>query len=225
MSFDLDFVESFQWAFFIALLVGSIFILRKTHAWEIYMVWYVYSFFFVLLSCMQAVAEYNNSSLTEVCGSYEETCKWLYDLVTNDNDEFILVATVLVLVIVPQLVTYVFSAASGSAYKPRFVQIVGQIAFWSVVKFIAGLGGIVSAEPMGKRLVGQPIGLSEFFGGVIYISVAFAFAAAYVLLAEKLPAWFGKRFEHVDEEKSPIRFQIKYWLNRAHKFATRHVHD
>ncbi|NOJ40897.1 hypothetical protein [Bradyrhizobium australiense] len=216
MSFDLDFVETFQWFSFLGFMALSIAVLARDHAHQIAIIWYINTLFFVFFVCIGFAAESSNVRLTEVCGSYEDTCKHIYKMLISLDDEVNLLLFGLALAIVPQLLTYVFGILSGSAATPRYVSLAGKIAFWSWIKFIAGLAGISSAAPFATWLAGKPVSVESLFAGIIYISFAFVFAAIYVLLTERIPAvikaWSGKVGDFANR-----------FVTRIHKFATRNL--
>ena len=118
-------------AIFIVFSIGHL--STKGHHREIYLIWYINSLFFTLFYGLGIIAEQKNVRLTEVCGTYQENCKAVYEYLTNVQDELTLIAVVSALAIGPQLLTYILSALSGSASTPRFVSQIAKIAAWSFV--------------------------------------------------------------------------------------------
>jgi hypothetical protein len=217
MSFDLDGIETLQWGFFLLVMIGEIAILARRHAHEISIIWYINTLFFVFFVCIGYAAKTSKTQLTGLCGSYEEACKHIYAMVTNLGDEINLLLFGLALAVVPQLMSYAFCILSGSASTPRYVSLVGTIAFWGLVKFVAGLGGILSAGPFAIWFAeGKPVGVSNVVGGFSYVFMAFTFAAAYVLLTETFPEFIKARSGRLGET-------VGRHLLKIHKFATRHV--
>src|SRR5262249_23664640 len=154
--------------------------LRKKHAGEIYLVWYINTFFFLLFLGIGVAAEKQGTRLTEVCGSYEDACKTIYDYLTNTRGETSLILIGVGLAIGPQVLTYLLSGLSGAASAPKFVLQVETIAIWSWVKFTAALGGILLAEPLARLVTGSKVEIVEFLPGPIYTIVAFSYASTHV---------------------------------------------
>jgi hypothetical protein len=66
-------------------------------------------------------------------------------MLTNFHDELKLVAIFTSITVLPQILAYLLSAPSGSATAPRYVRRIQQLAAWSLIKFVAGLGGLSAA--------------------------------------------------------------------------------
>jgi hypothetical protein len=204
-------IASLELLFFPFLIYACTTTLRRNHAAEIYVIWYLNSFFFVLFFGMGVIAEKKNKRLEEVCGAYESTCKTIYDYLTNIVDEVIIVAVFTGLALLPQILTYLLSGVYGIASTPKFASQIQKIAVWSLVKFLAGLGGIISAAPMAKWVTGKPAPFIEFTTGLGLVAIAFAYASLHVDITK----WLAKQRKRVkSEEKHP--------LLRLHRFFTRH---
>jgi hypothetical protein len=197
-------------------LVGSIAELNRQHSREIYAIWYVFSFFFLLFFALYFFTEREGKEITDVLGpSSAETLKAVYNYLTNIQDELLLVAAVLYLAIAPQLLTYVLSGLSGSANAPVFVRQIGTIALWSLIKFLAGLSGILLAHAFVELLLAKAA-LFDFIQGFVIIAMAFLIANAqhfeWDLEFYLLP---GLRVGH-------IRFP---WLPTVHEYFTRYSRE
>ena len=200
-------------AIFIVISIGHL--STKGHHREIYLIWYINSLFFTLFYGLGIIAEQKNVRLTEVCGTYQENCKAVYEYLTNVQGELSLIAVVSALAIGPQLLTYILSGLSGSASTPRFVSQIAKIAAWSFVKFAAGLGGILIAEPMAKLTVGKPVAFHDFIAGWRYTCLSFLYAWLYITTVERLPVYL------LDELRGwPLRILLIF-----HRFFTRYIRE
>ena len=205
-------------ALLVALLLfisGAIHELKQRHSPEIYTIWYIFSFFLLLFFALYYFAEKEGTEVTHVLGpSYTETLTLVHHTLTDVRGELLLVAAVVYLAIIPQLLTYLLSGLSGSATPPLFVQQTATIAVWSVIKFLAGLSGILLAHPLAKLSLGTQISASDFTQGLGALCFAFMTAAAYYQFFEHdfgLPFGPGLRI-HV---RAPILLEV-------HKYFTRH---
>jgi hypothetical protein len=161
-----------------AMLLAFIFELRR-HPGEIYTIWYIFSFFFLLFLFLYSFAEKEGKEVTDILGpSLAGNLKVVYDYLTNFDDEFRLVAVLVYLAIGPQLLTYLLSGLSGSAIPPMFVRQIRTIAVWSLIKFTAALGGILLAHLLANFWFGKQVSLREFLEAVA--PIIFAFGAARV---------------------------------------------
>lgn len=124
----------------------SIWVLRKSKSHQIYVIWYMFSLFFVLFSMLYAYARASSAALEDAFGSEGgRLFKKAYEYLTDLNGEVQMVLIFFGLAVVPQCLTYVLSGLSGSASPPKFVLQVTDVAIWSLVKFLAALSGIVLA--------------------------------------------------------------------------------
>jgi len=201
----------------LALLIisGSIFETRKRHSLEIYTIWYIFSLFLFLFFALYYFAEREGTELARILGpSYTETLTLIHHALTDVRGELQLVAAVVYLAIAPQLLTYVLSGLSGSATPPLFVRQTVTIAVWSIIKFLAGLGGILLAQPLARLSLGMQIPASDFAQGAMALASAFLTAGAYYQFLERqfeIRIMPGFRV-HV---RAPILLDV-------HKFFTRH---
>jgi hypothetical protein len=183
------------------------------YAREIYLIWYLNCFFFVLLFGMGLIAEKKNVHLTAVCGSYESTCHFVYDMLTNINDELALLGAIFVLAVIPQLMTYFISGVFGAATAPKFIGETITFVIWCFIKFSAGLGGILNAEPFVKMVVGKPVSYRDLGPGLLYTAVPFILAGTYAWWRKDMPMVVDHHFG--DKSESPLR--------RMHILFTRNV--
>lgn len=180
---------------------------------EVYLIWYINSFFLILFYGLGVIAAQNNVGITEVCKPYEETCRSAYEYLTNIRDELTLIAAVSALAIGPQVLTYVLSGLSGSASPPRFVSQIAKIAVWSLIKFTAGLGGILLSKPLVDLTVGRHVTFHEFLPGFRYTTISFLYAALYIAATRGLA-------DHLREQLAGLPLRV---LVRIHRFFTRNV--
>jgi hypothetical protein len=190
--------------------------LRKQHAGELYLIWYFNSFFFFLFFTLEVVAAKNNIRLTEVCGPYEDSCKFIYDYLTNAKNELILIGAIAGVFIGPQLLTYILAGVSGVAIAPKFVWHIERFVVWSLIKFIASLAGIRSATPFAKLTTHQPVELAEFLPGLLFIAAAFGWANIHFDLHEQREA-FSRQLS-----KSQPSWHIRQVI-KLHRFLTRNA--
>jgi hypothetical protein len=94
--------------------------MRSRHPSHIYAIWLVFSFFFFVFISIGLIAERNNVGLTELCGSYRETCTTIYNMLTDFEDELILVGILIAATIIPQVFAYILSALSGPQRRSIF---------------------------------------------------------------------------------------------------------
>ncbi|BBB94830.1 hypothetical protein BE61_02400 [Bradyrhizobium elkanii USDA 61] len=202
--------------FFSVLLPTATFGLREKHAGEIYLVWYINTFFFLLFLGMGVVAEKQSARLTEVCGSYEKACETIYVYLTDTRGEIGLIVIGVGLAIGPQVLTYLLSGLSGAASAPKFVLQVETIAIWSFVKFAAALGGILVAEPFARLVTGSKVEIVEFLSGPIYTIGAFSYASTHVWFHDKWLPSVRQRFAE------PNGWLLQK-LNAIHGIFTRNI--
>ncbi|MDF0584741.1 hypothetical protein [Bradyrhizobium yuanmingense] len=181
---------------FALLLAVALAVLRKTHAAEIYLIWYIHSFFFIVFTALHFYSYDKHFFVYQVCGSYEESCKSIYDYLTNTRGEIELVVILTSLAILPQLLAYLLSGLSGTGTAPRFINQTQTIAIWSLVKFFAGLGGILAGEFLGRVIwhsmywtpAPAPT-IPDFIPPFFVTTIAFVIAATHVYFSETFPKW------------------------------------
>ena len=159
--------------------------MRRKYSGEIYFIWYVASFFFVLFCLLQVIALNRGGQLTEVCRSHREDCQAIYEYLTDPWGEVAFIVISFILVVVPQCLTYFLSGLSGSASPPRLMSQFGRLAVWSLVKFAAAYSGIVAAQNFGDMAAGHLFSYNLFLSSLLGISYAFAVAALHCWFTEK----------------------------------------
>jgi hypothetical protein len=128
-------------------LLSLVWILRRSHARHIYLIWYVFSFFFVLFLSLNVVAGHNQQHIEDIFGSSAKAYfMTLYDLLTDGEGEIKMVLGIVGLVVLPQFLTYILSGVTGSASPPLLVSHSMDFAIWSLAKFSAALSAIVLAD-------------------------------------------------------------------------------
>ncbi|WP_426608952.1 hypothetical protein [Bradyrhizobium sp. McL0616] len=203
---------------FLVGMCAIIFYMRKRHPHEVYAIWLVASFFFTILLGANIVAHKNNIGLLEVCGSYEEHCKQLYAIMTSTGDELKLIGVFVAITVTPQVLAYFLSALSGSATAPRYVRTIQQAAAWSLIKFVAAIGGGMAGLILSNWIAGQKTDPDDFIWGPMLMAVAF------LLAFFNLAFWdfWGFLAKKYSMERGLISFPIRA-LIAVHKWATRNV--
>jgi hypothetical protein len=199
--------------FFIGFLVSAFipaWTIRKKNAGTIYILWYLFSLFFVIFLVIRLTAWFQSYPLIQMCGSYEQACRTVYGSLTKIEDELYLLAVVTVLVLVPQLMTYLLSGIFGAAHPPILVEQIRKFVVWSYIKFNVCLAGIQLASGLSKLITHNWIARLELVSAGMWLAVAFAYAA--IECSDKAPS---SAFE-----KWPLP-----QLLRVHKFFTRHVSE
>jgi hypothetical protein len=187
--------------------------MSRQHTHEVYALWLVISFFFTLFLGLGLAAQHNDIGLTEVCGSYAKRCEQVLKALTTFQDELELVTIFAALTIIPQILAYFFSALSGAASAP-YVHRVQQIAAWSIIKFVASLGGL-SAGLIFVKVKGINF---EFVGRSSLIASAFWLAAFYLYIEDAFSSLLKKSATNGSSSSFPIRALINF-----HKWGIRNV--
>jgi hypothetical protein len=197
------------------LLFAAVLDMRKKYPHEIYAIWYIFFLFFLIFLALYLYAESEHQQITEILGpSYVGTLKAIQKTLTTVEDELLLVGAIVYLGIAPQLLTYVISGLSGAATAPIYIRQIGLVAVWSIIKFLAGLGGILLAQPAAKWWLKQPVPIGEVDSGLAAIAIAFALAA----MQHK---FFDNAFEVNLMPGLRMGFQVPF-LMKIHEYFTRH---
>jgi hypothetical protein len=200
-------------AIFVILLL-AIFQLRRPHSGEIYVIWYIFSFFGLIFFYLYFTAESKGKEITDVFGeSSAKLLATIYSYLTSVEGEFQLVVAVVCLAVAPQLLAYFLSGLSGSATSPMFARQIGQIAIWSLIKFMATLGGILLADPLAKFCLGKQVSASDFVQPIPIISTA-------IMLAVILHQCFDQEFELHLMPGFRVHVRVPMLL-KIHEFFTR----
>lgn len=198
-------------------IYGTIFVIRRRHPGEVYAIWYACSFFFIFFFGLSLIARVNNVSIEDVCGTHKDACRAVFETFTDIGGEAAFLGTIVTLALGPQLLTYLISGLFGTASAPRFVHPIQAIAVWGVIKFLAGLGGIIMAEsivlPLAESTEEHPhFGFGVLFSsGATCVAAAFMIAAVYTIVTD---AFAGLAFKQ-DGFPGAIR--------AIHKWCTRYV--
>jgi hypothetical protein len=163
-----------------SLLFGSIYGMKNNYSYEIYVIWYVFFFSLLLFVALHIFAETKQQKITEVLGpSFVSALETINKALTTLDDELLLAGAIVYIGIVPQLLTYVCSGLSGSATTPIYIRQIGLIAVWSIIKFLAILGGIQLAPPVAELWFGRPVSIFDFNNGLTDIVGAFLLASIH----------------------------------------------
>lgn len=188
--------------------------LRKDFPTQLYLIWYIFSFAFVLFFGLVFAAETYKIGVAAMCGSYETACQTIYGALTNLSDEIVLLVALTVLGIGPQLMAYGFSGIFGAARPPKFVKQIEQVVLWSAAKFLAILSGILAATGLAKLTANGWTGSED----LVQASMLFPISFGYVFAACK-----------TSQDWSGLLFGAEKWLAplfiRAHKFMTRNARE
>jgi hypothetical protein len=172
--------EVFVIVLLLILMAGSISKLRRDHSLEIYAIWYVFSLLFLIFLALDTISERTGKEITNLFGEpYAGAMKFVYNSLTNVEDELMLVSTFVYLAVAPQILAYILSGLSGSATPPRWVRQIGTIAIWSLLKFLAALSGILLARPAYNLFFGKHVTVSDFTQGIACLLIAFMLAVAH----------------------------------------------
>jgi hypothetical protein len=191
---------------------------KRSHAAEIYAIWYVFSFVFIIRLGVDIAAWLNDHSslhifLESAFGIPRKYTLLLHDWLTSVWDEVILITVVVVIAILPQLLAYVLAGLSGSARTPTAVLYFEKFAAWSLIKFLAGLSAILTEEAISPtNLFGRLSARSPtivdipdvLFKATLALFVAFSFAV----------------FQTMFEQAATTGFPI---CHRVHRFFTRRL--
>jgi hypothetical protein len=169
--------------FFALLLVIFIINLREHHSPAVYAIWYMFSLFFLVFLVLYGIAEAANQEVTDALGpSASSILKMLFDYVTDLKSELVFVGVFVYLTIGPQFLSYLLSGASGSATAPRYVRQITSIAFWSLIKFMAALSGLLLASALVKVAMGKPVSAADFLQCIGFLAGSFFLAAYHAYL-------------------------------------------
>jgi hypothetical protein len=201
--------------FMILLLSASIFEMRKKYPHEIYAIWYIFFLFFLIFFALYYAAALKHQEITELMGpSFVSALEGVIKTLTTVQDELIFVGAIVYLGIVPQLLTYVFSGIAGAATAPLYIKQIGLAAVWSIIKFLAGLGGIFLSHPVAQLWWHQAISPEEIAKGSTAIALAFGIAAVQ-------HRFFDNGFEIGLIPGLRVGVQAP-WLKHIHHCFTRH---
>jgi hypothetical protein len=139
----------------------------------------MFSLFFLVFLALYGIAEIRNQEVTDALGpSASSILKMLFDYVTDLRSELEFVGVFVYLTIGPQFLSYLLSGASGSATAPRYVRQITSMAFWSLIKFMAALSGLLLASTLVKAAMGKPVSAADFLQCIGFLAGSF-FLAVY----------------------------------------------
>jgi hypothetical protein len=206
----------------VLIIYASIYALRRNHSGEVYVIWYAFSFFFVLFVGLTLIAIANNASVFDICGTHKDTCQTAYDHMTDPKAEAVFLAALVFLAIVPQLLTYLISGLFGTASTPRYVKHVQAVVVWSAIKFLSSLGGIIVSQSL-ALLIAKATFFEPQLGNVPHIGIGFvlrtgaSFVAAAFLIAAVYMKLNAVSATFLKEHGFPPA------LMAFHEWCTRHV--
>jgi len=193
----------------IGLLVTMNLGVAQTHPHEVYIVWYVFSLFFVLILGLEVLAFQNSTTLLSVCGPYENTCKTIYDLMTDVGHELAFLGFLAAIIVLPQILAWFLSGLFGAASAPIFIRALLQFSSWSIVKFAACLAGIKFAHSVAAWTLhfnySTPGFKDDLFSGLLILTVAFSYASVATT-----PSFF--RIESI-----PPLYRLHLFFTRRHR--------
>ena len=192
---------------------------RRGHPTQVNVIWYAFSLIFVIRIAVDfaAYAEgYSSLSMFldhELHISSEYTLR-LHSWLTNIREEFVLVISIIVVAIAPQLLTYGLAGIFGCAKPPALVWYFEELAAWSLIKFLAALSAIVFEEAI------SPIGFQgESIGATPARQIV---EAALILMSAFGLAVLQTQLMDIVEGRSKAAF-TSTWATWIHRKATRNL--
>lgn len=188
-----------------------------------YVIWYIFSLFFLVFWGLEIIAIQIGGGIANLCATRADTCALVYESLIDPKGELALLGVGLTLILGPQLMTYTFSAPFGCASTPLFVSQATKIAMWSLIKFLAGAGAILLAEPFAKLALSRPVQLGEFVTGFSVLCGGFLYGLIFSIV-ESLLAFF-RRSLFKEENRRLLRALVKarQWFRR-NRPRKRHTH-
>ena len=194
----------------LVVLVFFIWLLRRSSSRQIYVIWYIFSFCFVLFSSLfftiYFAETHANTALAKWAAKLVAT---LSQYMLDVGAELELVLAVVGLVVLPQLMTYFLSGLSGSASRPVFVARIVDMSIWSLIKFLAAYAGLTLGF-VGYDWVLTGRGSFSFIYVQSVLALTLAFFLAYLLHAS------GQAIDFL------FKKDAFFFVRRAHEFFTRH---
>ncbi|WP_439365486.1 hypothetical protein ACNJYD_04360 [Bradyrhizobium sp. DASA03005] len=206
------------------LLLSLVVSIRQLTRWgqatEINWLLYAFSFVLVVRLAVDFAAYVNDYGslhvfLEQHLGIPSKYTLALHEWLTNVRDELILVATIIVVAIAPQLLTYVLAGLFGCAKSPPLVWHFEQFAAWSLIKFLAALSGILfegAISPTENR--GLPAWTTsnrqQALWALTMLAISFGFAVIQTRVIE------------IKEGRAKSAFRL-LWPGRLRSFFTRNL--
>ncbi|PIT00606.1 hypothetical protein TSA1_07390 [Bradyrhizobium nitroreducens] len=194
---------------FLAMLYYAIFEMRKQHGREIYLIWYIFSFcFLIFLALGYGSGTQERHMLAEnveqMLGSSRSIFRPVYHALTDFDGEMKLLATLFGIVVGPQIMAYLLSGISGSASPPVFISQVTNVVEWSYIKFMAGLGGVILGSSSAAIITSMKFDWGDIGSGLAPIAMSFTYASVKCSTA--------------DRETEFLRI-----FRKVHRYCTRHA--
>jgi hypothetical protein len=207
---------------------------KKGCTTEINVIWYAFSLVFVIWWSLNAALALSLIELPPLPSfdvrrvdepwTPQRFYLWAAEFLTGLKDELGLVAAVLIIVIVPQVLTYILSGLSGCASTPKLVWQFEKIAIWSLIKFLAAFGGFLTAsaadlydikfDPKAVSTTVIPFSarVERLLEGLTAVAIAFVITILQVYFLE-----FANSLRQAWKQKP------KSWPYRVHRFFTRNL--
>ncbi|MDP5131742.1 MAG: hypothetical protein NWQ54_12725 [Paraglaciecola sp.] len=197
----------------------SIRTLRGKYGGDVRIVWYLFSLTIVISSIVGLWAI--DSGAIDSRGSFiGETGGFINKLITATLDidlSLTIVVTVLALILVPQILTYILSGIFGIAKSPEYVSQSITFLVWSMIKtFIVVSGVLLTILIFGFYNSWDSFGLDNIFGWLLLV-VSFCFLSFLVLLLYRESKEFAN-----DVKKFTPGFILEK-LSFVHRKCTRHI--
>lgn len=203
----------FTFIFFIGYANNS---LKKSHGRDIRIVWYFFSLSTVVtfLVAIWAIKEGAINTDGNFQGSYGPTLQALLSFMLDLKTDFFILGTIVSIIIIPQLITYLLSGISGSASSPLFIDSSKDIFVWGAIKSFAICAGIIFTLSIFSFAEGW-MDLNKFLESIIFVTLALLMFSFLTLLP------YRDTDKVIDDlEKLTPNF-IVLRLQSIHKFCTR----
>lgn len=202
--------------------------LRRDHSADIRLIWYFFSLGLVvtILVLFWSISYY--PEIIEEIRNYElagspkiekfkmgETTRQvlrLHDMASNIVGEAKLVGAIVTLLIIPQVLSYVFSGMFGCASKPLLVGAGFSFMAWSAVKFFAFLGGVTLCTGVVAQICEIFIDWKQ-----LYLPLTFA----SVWEAHMILSLYRKKDYYIKWIKDHCPTRLWQAFEHAHAWATR----
>jgi hypothetical protein len=173
-------------------LVFSILYLRCKHPDHVFTIWYA---FWLMLIFYSGLFYYVWSNARTISASplsgnsfLGGLVIWFTDASMNFREEGYLIASIYIIVLLPQFMSYIFSGLSGCANRLVLVGWITAALTWPVIKFLAVLSGILVAQAIAS-LYAKPLLLPtalplKLLQSIMMISLSFMIAGAFYFTYE-----------------------------------------
>jgi len=188
----------------IPVVISAASAIGQRHSRELYLLWYIFSFFFLLFLALNLAARWTDQELNDFLGKFALVYGWL----TNGKDELLFAAGIIYLGIGPQLLTYLLSGLFGSASSPIFVRQIETTAILSLVKFLMALSGIRLAAAFASLSFGEAASTNDLAFGLLALGSAFLLAGFHFCGF----GWFLSIFVLIRKTCAAYSIWILRWL-------------